>query len=964
MRGGAAGDEGAMDHPPPPTLPPVQPQGGSAPVAHKSPPLSAAPSQVSLAPSDLTTSDPDLSHGGGSLASSSVSLASTSRPPSSSSGLASPDLAPHPHTDITHAVEEEEEENDDDVTGNSNAVPESDASSQDHRLNNSSDVYMEDSITGGYASIQEKKASATDADIAQSITSADDEASSAEEGSPKLNGGERALKVSQQYEGEGSDTEEDYFEEYHLPNTHENAFVRHCSFRRKVELTPINAPDAQTIEDLVRNGEYERHGSIRRKIVSSDSALPENSESGLCKLEEGRATHSGPISHVGEFSEDFREIEKLMNDETVDEEAVYLADKVAAGNNEQLRYDDTLLNPRTGLVSNDTPKLLMRGKNTFTSTPNNVYASTADYASIDLSASLHDNSHTNRNESIEFSNEPESLSIELSTLNKVKECMDFSKTREMYNLTGKLQDMLTAVEVEEVLNNSHRYTDYIDSGVLEALFNTISEQMSMTGQPMSISFNKHDLKHKAIKEKRKLTEEELELERKIKQKLLMEELAMDSLPYINVQSPEESVSTVNENIEESETPVVMRKKKGTLEGSDGESSRYSTIERRKSIKINAGQNQIEVEGVFVESDFKDSKLKTIPAPSIDLMNSGSQDDLDISDLDSRSYDESLDLENTPGNTLLEVTGGATLDDLSQISIPSIRITRTESSKEGEQDNSSVSNLYIVDESTDNTSLEYNPTEEYGACRPANQTETESDDSRHLTTDGATSHRKPLSKTAPRRVSPPPNFLAELSAAEEQDEERHWRSVVIGGIWRRIDMKCIAPYIKCISPGGHHAGYAVVVVSACQLPVRTTPDYAYVMDNLFLYILSRLEQLVCDDYILVYLSGGRIVTQTGPNFHWLKAAYQMIDRKLRKNLQALLVVHPSLWVRTIVALTRPFISSKFYRKLTFVYSLTELAQLIPLDQLAIPDSVKEADFELMIREKKRNVARRPRPAALS
>lgn len=33
-----------------------------------------------------------------------------------------------------------------------------------------------------------------------------------------------------------SDLEEDYFEEYHLSNSHENVFVRHKSFRRKVHL--------------------------------------------------------------------------------------------------------------------------------------------------------------------------------------------------------------------------------------------------------------------------------------------------------------------------------------------------------------------------------------------------------------------------------------------------------------------------------------------------------------------------------------------------------------------------------------------------------------------------------------------------------------------------------------------------------------------------------------------------------
>ncbi|KFM68700.1 Bcl-2/adenovirus E1B-interacting protein 2-like protein, partial [Stegodyphus mimosarum] len=45
------------------------------------------------------------------------------------------------------------------------------------------------------------------------------------------------------------------------------------------------------------------------------------------------------------------------------------------------------------------------------------------------------------------------------------------------------------------------------------------------------------------------------------------------------------------------------------------------------------------------------------------------------------------------------------------------------------------------------------------------------------------------------------------------------------------------------------------------------------------------------------------------------------------------------------MTRPFISSKFSRKLKFVYSLKELSLLIPLDQVSIPDKVKQFDVDL-------------------
>lgn len=46
---------------------------------------------------------------------------------------------------------------------------------------------------------------------------------------------------------------------------------------------------------------------------------------------------------------------------------------------------------------------------------------------------------------------------------------------------------------------------------------------------------------------------------------------------------------------------------------------------------------------------------------------------------------------------------------------------------------------------------------------------------------------------------------------------------------------------------------------------------------FSYVLTTLEQLVTDDYILVYLHGSAS-KRSMPTFHWLKKCYQLIDRR--------------------------------------------------------------------------------------
>ncbi|PNF41616.1 prune-like protein 2 [Cryptotermes secundus] len=198
----------------------------------------------------------------------------------------------------------------------------------------------------------------------------------------------------------------------------------------------------------------------------------------------------------------------------------------------------------------------------------------------------------------------------------------------------------------------------------------------------------------------------------------------------------------------------------------------------------------------------------------------------------------------------------------------------------------------------------------------------------------------------RLGEPPPARvpIPELSATEERAEARSWRNVLVAGLERRIDMKVIEPYKRVLSHGGYlSAGShnAIIVFSACFLPDRSRVDYDYVMDNLFFYVLTTLDELITEDYVLIYLHGATS-RSCMPTFSWLKRCYQMIDRRLRKNLKGLYLVHPTFWLKTIVIMTRPFISSKFSRKLNFVDTLAELAEVVPLEQASIPDRVKQYD----------------------
>ncbi|XP_063701315.1 protein prune homolog 2 [Culicoides brevitarsis] len=183
--------------------------------------------------------------------------------------------------------------------------------------------------------------------------------------------------------------------------------------------------------------------------------------------------------------------------------------------------------------------------------------------------------------------------------------------------------------------------------------------------------------------------------------------------------------------------------------------------------------------------------------------------------------------------------------------------------------------------------------------------------------------------------------------EEENPGRdrsNWVKVILpDGKTREIDMKVIEPYKRILSHGGYlnNKKNAIIIFSSCFLPDRSRSDYHYVMANLFLYVIKTLQQLITDDYVLIYFHGGSNKNNVPP-FRWLKKCYQLIDRRLRKSLKNMYLVHPSFWLKSMVWMLRPFVSAKFWRKLVYVNSLEELYTYVTVEKAAVPDKVKNHD----------------------
>ncbi|CAG5104981.1 Oidioi.mRNA.OKI2018_I69.chr1.g1727.t1.cds [Oikopleura dioica] len=133
------------------------------------------------------------------------------------------------------------------------------------------------------------------------------------------------------------------------------------------------------------------------------------------------------------------------------------------------------------------------------------------------------------------------------------------------------------------------------------------------------------------------------------------------------------------------------------------------------------------------------------------------------------------------------------------------------------------------------------------------------------------------------------------------------------------------------------GRPVIVVAACRFPNNNTKEH----QQLLRFIKAKLDIYVENDYSVIYFHHGYHKANK-PSFAWLKSAYQEFDRKYKKNIKRLIVVHPTSWMKMIWTMMKPFISAKFGRKLLYVNHLAELKEFIWLNQIPIPVEVQNFD----------------------
>ncbi|XP_012062217.1 PREDICTED: rho GTPase-activating protein 8-like, partial [Atta cephalotes] len=104
-------------------------------------------------------------------------------------------------------------------------------------------------------------------------------------------------------------------------------------------------------------------------------------------------------------------------------------------------------------------------------------------------------------------------------------------------------------------------------------------------------------------------------------------------------------------------------------------------------------------------------------------------------------------------------------------------------------------------------------------------------------------------------------------------------------------------------GDDSAGRKIIVVSACKLPPIGKETFNHA--KLLRYLTHTLDMFVEQDYSLVYFHYG-LTSKNKPPLSWLWQAYKAFDRKYKKNLKALYLVHPTNFIRIVWQIFKPAI----------------------------------------------------------
>lgn len=134
------------------------------------------------------------------------------------------------------------------------------------------------------------------------------------------------------------------------------------------------------------------------------------------------------------------------------------------------------------------------------------------------------------------------------------------------------------------------------------------------------------------------------------------------------------------------------------------------------------------------------------------------------------------------------------------------------------------------------------------------------------------------------------------------------------------------------------GRVCVSLSASRIP--DTIDY----NRFSTYMVYKLDAHCEADYSLVYFHYGYDYI-TKPSWRSIVDIYKMLDRKFKKNVKAMYIVHPSRKIKLVMRVLTSLTSTQSRKKIYYCNTLNDLGVHVILNRLDIPVEVREHDRKI-------------------
>eukprot|EP00736_Rhodelphis_marinus_P008738 Rmarinus@m.27405 len=133
------------------------------------------------------------------------------------------------------------------------------------------------------------------------------------------------------------------------------------------------------------------------------------------------------------------------------------------------------------------------------------------------------------------------------------------------------------------------------------------------------------------------------------------------------------------------------------------------------------------------------------------------------------------------------------------------------------------------------------------------------------------------------------------------------------------------------------GRPVVVFSLGNVPADVD------LEKVVLYIIVMMDSIVNNDYSIVVLHCATMAEP--PEFSWLRHIYNLFDRRYKKNLKTMYVLHPGFFFKSLLSYFKPIMSKKFWNQILTLDSILDLLRYVPASKLRLPQHVVSHDRRL-------------------